>query len=57
MMHSTPMIGIEYCSLLSDVSLGFLQNGLMLMLPGVLNGRKIAFSLFLREIRLRPTIT
>src|SRR5438128_7980129 len=57
MMHSTPMIGIEYCSLLSDVSLGFLQNVLMLMLPGVLNGRKIAFSLFLREIRLRPTIT
>src|SRR5207245_14830 len=33
------------------------QNGLMLMLPGVLNGRKTAFSLFLREIRLRPTIT
>src|SRR5438552_3535540 len=29
----------------------------MLMLPGVLNGRKTAFSLFLREIRLRPTIT
>src|SRR5437660_10223405 len=29
----------------------------MLMLPGVLNGRKTAFSLFLSEIRLRPTIT
>src|SRR5207245_11441508 len=29
----------------------------MLMLPGGLNGRKTAFSLFLREIRLRPTIT
>src|SRR5207253_2734755 len=56
-MHSTPMIGIENCSLLSDASLLFLQNGLMLMLPGVLNGRKTAFSLFLREIRLRPTIT
>src|SRR5207245_11719338 len=57
MTHSTPMIGIEYCSLPSNASLLFLQNGLMLMLPGVLNGRKTAFSLFLREIRLRPTIT
>src|SRR5438046_10382195 len=53
MMHNTPMIGIEYCSLLSDVSLGFLQNGLMLMLPGVMSGRRIAYAYLLRGFVIR----
>src|SRR5205809_6321790 len=34
-----------------------LQNGLIVILPGALNGRNIALSVFLREMRLKPTMT